>query len=351
MAQANSNAQREPSMEEILASIRRIIEDSDAASTEPENDQAHDAQTADVEAAASEESEETAPSEQSDDEQGSGETSLADVMRDIAAGSSDQPGDDDAEEDAAAEGMSEKADNYTAATTVDDDVADEDIDAADEEVQSFREELADDEPQIGGELDTDDNLESPDATDDAPMSALNLADIQAEVAKQSDLEDTEDAARALEDHADDEALVHNEPDSGDIGEDLTAALTEEHETEDDDSFGRAADVPEHVAQVVSATSAAAAVASSAVSASNVASGEQAATTRAPIISEQAGRQVAAAFDELSEAFSQNRHKSFDDMAEQMMRPMLQDWLDNNLPVLVERLVREEIDRVARGASR
>ena len=30
--------------------------------------------------------------------------------------------------------------------------------------------------------------------------------------------------------------------------------------------------------------------------------------------------------------------------------LLQDWLDNNLPTLVERLVREEIERVARGAG-
>ena len=30
--------------------------------------------------------------------------------------------------------------------------------------------------------------------------------------------------------------------------------------------------------------------------------------------------------------------------------MLQDWLDNNLPTLVERLVREEIERVARGVE-
>ena len=29
--------------------------------------------------------------------------------------------------------------------------------------------------------------------------------------------------------------------------------------------------------------------------------------------------------------------------------MLREWMDNNLPVLVERLVREEIERVARGA--
>jgi cell pole-organizing protein PopZ len=61
--------------------------------------------------------------------------------------------------------------------------------------------------------------------------------------------------------------------------------------------------------------------------------------------------VAAAFEELSEAFAQSRRRSFDEIAEEMMRPMLQEWLDNNLPVLVERLVREEIDRVARGASR
>ncbi len=71
--------------------------------------------------------------------------------------------------------------------------------------------------------------------------------------------------------------------------------------------------------------------------------------RAAIISEKTGRQVAAAFGELSEAFAASRRRSFDEIAEEMLRPMLQDWLDNNLPTLVERLVREEIERVARGA--
>lgn len=71
-------------------------------------------------------------------------------------------------------------------------------------------------------------------------------------------------------------------------------------------------------------------------------------SRPGILSEQPGRQVAAAFSELSEAFAASRRKSFDEMAEEMLRPMLQDWLDNNLPTLVERLVREEIERVARG---
>lgn len=68
-----------------------------------------------------------------------------------------------------------------------------------------------------------------------------------------------------------------------------------------------------------------------------------------IISEQAGRQVAASFGELADAFAASRRRSFDEVAEEMMRPMLQEWMDNNLPTLVERLVREEIERVARGS--
>ncbi len=71
--------------------------------------------------------------------------------------------------------------------------------------------------------------------------------------------------------------------------------------------------------------------------------------RPALISEHTGRQVAAAFGELSEALAARNRKSLDEMAEEMLRPMLQDWLDNNLPTLVERLVREEIERVARGS--
>ncbi|MBZ9677245.1 PopZ family protein [Mesorhizobium sp. ES1-1] len=78
--------------------------------------------------------------------------------------------------------------------------------------------------------------------------------------------------------------------------------------------------------------------------------EEASSTRPAIVSEHTGRQVAAAFGELSDAFASRSKKTFDEMAEEMLRPMLQDWLDNNLPTLVERLVREEIERVARGAQ-
>lgn len=73
--------------------------------------------------------------------------------------------------------------------------------------------------------------------------------------------------------------------------------------------------------------------------------------KAPLVSDMTGRQVAAAFGELSDVFAASRRKSFDEMAEEMLRPMLQEWLDDNLPTLVERLVREEIERVARGGAR
>jgi cell pole-organizing protein PopZ len=70
-----------------------------------------------------------------------------------------------------------------------------------------------------------------------------------------------------------------------------------------------------------------------------------------LMSRQAGAQVAAAFDDLARAIRDGQMKSMEDMAREMLRPMLQDWLDDNLPRLVERLVREEIERVSRGGRR
>ncbi|ASY62814.1 hypothetical protein SJ05684_c13590 [Sinorhizobium sojae CCBAU 05684] len=72
---------------------------------------------------------------------------------------------------------------------------------------------------------------------------------------------------------------------------------------------------------------------------------------AAIVSPAVGRQVARAFDDLAHAVELGPRRSFDEIAEAMLRPMLQEWLDDNLPTLVERLVREEIERVARGTRR
>lgn len=69
----------------------------------------------------------------------------------------------------------------------------------------------------------------------------------------------------------------------------------------------------------------------------------------PIVSEQSEHKIASAFSELSEAYQASRRKSLADAAEEMLRPMLREWLDENLPQLVEKLVREEIERIARGS--
>ena len=70
-----------------------------------------------------------------------------------------------------------------------------------------------------------------------------------------------------------------------------------------------------------------------------------------LISVDAGQQVARSFQDLAVAIDQAERRSYDDIAAELLRPMLQEWLDENLPTLVERLVREEIERVARGNRR
>lgn len=67
-----------------------------------------------------------------------------------------------------------------------------------------------------------------------------------------------------------------------------------------------------------------------------------------LLSSDSGEKVAASFAALTQSLEDRAEKNIEDMASEMLRPMLQDWLDDNLPSLVERLVREEIERVARG---
>jgi cell pole-organizing protein PopZ len=68
----------------------------------------------------------------------------------------------------------------------------------------------------------------------------------------------------------------------------------------------------------------------------------------PLMSPRAGAAVSASFDALARTMASNSGIKLEDMVEGMLRPMLRSWLDDNLPSLVERLVREEIDRVSRG---
>jgi cell pole-organizing protein PopZ len=43
-------------------------------------------------------------------------------------------------------------------------------------------------------------------------------------------------------------------------------------------------------------------------------------------------------------------RTLEDLVREMLRPMLKVWLDDNLPGMVERLVRAEIERVSRGGG-
>ncbi len=70
-----------------------------------------------------------------------------------------------------------------------------------------------------------------------------------------------------------------------------------------------------------------------------------------LLSPEAGEHVARSFGALAAAVDVSLSRPVDEIAEEMLRPMLQEWLDDNLPTLVERLVREEIERVARGPRR
>ncbi|MGB3390611.1 MAG: PopZ family protein [Pseudaminobacter sp.] len=268
MAQASS-VQREPSMEEILASIRRIIEDSDTV----------------------------------------------------------RKGANDGEAPAIAESG--------------------EAESAVIEVDAFRSELR------AARADAETDYSAPPQAEPVrpePASTITLAEVQARIAAETppelpSAEDDAAEAPASEQVSPPQATdAAHEPESRDWATPQPAA--------EPTGAAPAWDKPqqEHAAETPAVAE------SLSVEQSSVPADEPAAAThsdagaviRPAIISEQAGRQVAAAFGELSEAFAARSRKTFEDMAEQMMRPMLQDWLDNNLPTLVERLVREEIERVARG---
>lgn len=68
----------------------------------------------------------------------------------------------------------------------------------------------------------------------------------------------------------------------------------------------------------------------------------------PLLSQMAGADVSASFQALSQSIVMQNSGMIEGAIKEMLRPMLKQWLDDNLPPLVERLVRAEIERVARG---
>ncbi|HSJ40267.1 MAG TPA: DUF2497 domain-containing protein [Xanthobacteraceae bacterium] len=58
--------------------------------------------------------------------------------------------------------------------------------------------------------------------------------------------------------------------------------------------------------------------------------------------------VDSAFNTLAHTIIGQNARTLEDLVKEMLRPMLKTWLDDNLPSLVERIVRAEIERVSRG---
>lgn len=58
--------------------------------------------------------------------------------------------------------------------------------------------------------------------------------------------------------------------------------------------------------------------------------------------------VESAFHSLANTVLSNNARTLEDLVKEMLRPMLKSWLDDNLPGMVERIVRAEIERVSRG---
>ncbi len=69
---------------------------------------------------------------------------------------------------------------------------------------------------------------------------------------------------------------------------------------------------------------------------------------AQLLSSTTSAAVDSAFNTLAQTVLVQNARTLEDLVREMLRPMLKSWLDDNLPGVVERLVRAEIERVSRG---
>lgn len=82
-------------------------------------------------------------------------------------------------------------------------------------------------------------------------------------------------------------------------------------------------------------------------------GDSVRTGMEPLLSLDADTAAATAFSALAQTLVAQRGQSrtVEDLIQDMLRPMLKQWLDHHLPGIVEEMVRSEIERVTRRAGR
>lgn len=67
-----------------------------------------------------------------------------------------------------------------------------------------------------------------------------------------------------------------------------------------------------------------------------------------LVSPRTVESVGQNFQLLAQTVLSQNARTLEEIVQEMLRPMLKGWLDENLPQMVERLVRAEIERVSRG---
>ena len=69
-----------------------------------------------------------------------------------------------------------------------------------------------------------------------------------------------------------------------------------------------------------------------------------------LLSNSTSAAVDSAFNTLAQTVLVQNARTLEDLVREMLRPMLKAWLDDNLPGMVERIVKAEIERVSRGRT-
>jgi cell pole-organizing protein PopZ len=71
-----------------------------------------------------------------------------------------------------------------------------------------------------------------------------------------------------------------------------------------------------------------------------------------LVSERAASAAASSFGALTAAIAMPRgDRTLEDVVRELLRPLLQQWLDENLPAIVQQAVETEVERIARGRVR
>jgi len=70
-------------------------------------------------------------------------------------------------------------------------------------------------------------------------------------------------------------------------------------------------------------------------------------SRAGLLSHETNAAVGSAFNTLTQAARKQNSQTLEDFVREIIQPRLASWLDDKLPGLVERMVRTEIERIAR----